>query len=188
MEFVQPIRDRKLVDRMKLYLHRKSLRDWCLFVVGINSGLRVSDLLALRVRDVQDDSGKMRDRVRVRESKTGKMKDFPLNETARRCVREYLNSREGVKQTEWLYPSQKGGHLQRMRAWELLNQAARVVGVAESIGTHTMRKTFAYHAYKQGADLAMIQKLLNHSSQAETLRYIGITQENLDDVYMTLDL
>lgn len=58
----------------------------------------------------------------------------------------------------------------------------------DNIGTHTLRKTFAYHAYKSGIDITLIQRLLNHSSTSITLRYIGITRDQLDDVYLKLDL
>jgi integrase len=63
MEFVQPIRDKKALENMKKLLRANSLRDYCLFVLGINSGLRISDLLTLRISDVTDDRGKIRDRI-----------------------------------------------------------------------------------------------------------------------------
>ncbi|MFD1676865.1 tyrosine-type recombinase/integrase [Alicyclobacillus fodiniaquatilis] len=75
-----------------------------------------------------------------------------------------------------------------MQAWKALNKAAKTVGIKERIGTHTLRKTFAYHAYKQGQDITLIQKLLNHSAPSVTLRYIGITQDQMDDVNLTLNL
>ena len=62
------------------------------------------------------------------------------------------------------------------------------VGIKEKIGTHTLRKTFGYHTYNNGYDITLIQKLFNHSSPSVTLRYIGITQDELDDVYLSLDL
>lgn len=76
----------------------------------------------------------------------------------------------------------------RQRAYKILNDVARSVGIKEKIGTHTLRKTFGYHAYNKGYDITLIQKLFNHSSPSVTLRYIGITQEQMDDVYLSLDL
>ncbi|MCF8011626.1 MAG: tyrosine-type recombinase/integrase [Clostridiales bacterium] len=70
----------------------------------------------------------------------------------------------------------------------MLNEAARSVGVKDKIGTHTLRKTFGYHAFKKGYDITILQKLFNHSAPSITLRYIGITQDELDDVYLSLDL
>lgn len=76
----------------------------------------------------------------------------------------------------------------RQQAYRAINGAARAVGICERIGTHTLRKTFAYHAYKQGTDITRIQKLLNHSAPSVTLAYIGITREELDNVYLSLNL
>lgn len=78
--------------------------------------------------------------------------------------------------------------MQRDQAYKLINQAARAVGINDKIGSHTMRKTFAYQAYQSGIDLTLIQKLLNHSAPSVTLAYIGITQDQMDDVYMNLNL
>ena len=76
----------------------------------------------------------------------------------------------------------------RQQAYKIINNVAKSVEIKEKIGTHTLKKTFGYHAYNNGYDITLIQKLFNHSSQSVTLRYIGITQEELDDVYLSLDL
>ena len=88
-----------------------------------------------------------------------------------------------------MFPSRKGSSaIQRNQAYKILNEAARTVGIQESIGTHSMRKTFGYHAYKSGIDIALLQKIFNHSCPSVTLRYIGITQDSIDDVYLNLNL
>ena len=92
MEFVQPIRDLKKIETIKKLLRQQNLRDYCLFVVGINSGLRISDLLKLRVSDVYE-NGKPKDRIRLREKKTNKFKDFPLSANAKSALKEYLKTR-----------------------------------------------------------------------------------------------
>lgn len=182
MEFVQPIRDEKKIQKMKKYLRGRNIRDYVLFTVGINSGLRISDLLALRVEDV-----KGKDRVSIREGKTSKTKDFPLSDSCKKVIAEYILERGLV--TGPLFPSRKGGTpLKRVQAWTILNEAARVVGIDERIGTHTLRKTFAYHAFKRGHDVTIIQKLLNHAAPSVTLAYIGIQRDELDSVYLNLNL
>ena len=93
MEFVQPIRDKEKIKTIKFILKNRSLRDYCLFVLGINSGLRISDLLKLRVADILD-KGKIKERIELREKKTGKFKDFPLSKGTRQALAEYLKSRE----------------------------------------------------------------------------------------------
>lgn len=187
MEFVQPIRSLKQIETIKKLLKQQSLRDYCLFVLGINSGLRISDLLKLRISDVAE-KGKVKDRIRLRENKTNKFKDFPISDNAKSAIREYLKSRQ-YSENEPLFISRKNkGFLLRQRAYKILNEVARSIGIKEKIGTHTLRKTFGYHAYNSGYDIAIIQKLFNHSSPSVTLRYIGITQDEMDDVYLSLDL
>ena len=188
MEFVEPIRDLQKIEAMKRVLRGTNMRDYCLFVLGINSALRISDLLKLTVGDVLNERGKPRERITLRETKTGKAKTFPFSKNAQKAVQEYLDTRTWTR-AEPLFLSRKGGgHIQRTRAWTVLNDAARTVGIKDNIGTHTLRKTFAYHAYKAGYDLSILQQLLNHSSPGVTLRYIGITQDDVDQVYLNVNL
>lgn len=192
MEIVEPIRRKVDIDMVKTAL-KKQPRDFALFVTGINSGLRISDLLQLRIGDVTERGG---GRVRVaysvtlREKKTGKSKSFPLNTAARSALRRYLDDIDG----DWrpdkpLFKSRKGGDrpIGRVQAYRILTKAAKAAGLRR-IGTHTLRKTFGYWAYKDGVDVAFLQKILNHRSQEDTLRYIGILQDDLDNVYRKLNL
>lgn len=182
MEYVEPIRDRKQVDNMKRYLKDRNLRDWLLFVLGINSGLRISDLLSLQVDDV-----KGKNRITIREKKTGKTKDFALSDICKKAIGEYLKTTKLA--SGCLFPSRKGnGAITRQQAYEIINSAARAVGIRGAIGTHTLRKTFGYWAYQSGVDITRIQKLLNHSAPSVTLAYIGITKDELDEIYINLNL
>lgn len=187
MEFVQPIRDLKQIETIKKLLKLRNMRDYCLFVLGINSGLRISDLLKLRISDISE-RGKIKDRIRLREKKTNKFKDFPLSNSTKAALKEYLKTRK-YNEDEPLFISRKNkGFLLRQQAYKIINDVAKSVGIKEKIGTHTLRKTFGYHAYNNGYDIALIQKLFNHSSPSVTLRYIGITQDEMDNVYLSLEL
>ncbi|MCF8011633.1 MAG: site-specific integrase [Clostridiales bacterium] len=188
MEFVEPIRDIKKIEAIKKILKGNNLRDYCLFTLGINSGLRVSDLLSLKVSDVVSDKGKVKDRIAIRERKTNKVKNFPVGTKARKALEEYLRKYKlGLDMP--LFLSRKGSApISRQHAHRILNEAAASVGIKDRIGTHTLRKTFGYHAYKKGYDITLLQKLFNHTAPSITLRYIGITQDELDDVYLSLDL
>lgn len=182
MELVEPIRDKKQIQGMKKYLKGQSSRDWLLFTLGINSGLRISDLLKLTVEDVKE-----KERISIREQKTGKSKDFPLSEICKKAIHEYL--KETGQQAGALFPSRKGKQaISRVQAYRILSEAAKFVGITDAVGTHTLRKTFGYHAYQSGVDITRIQKLLNHSAPSITLSYIGITKEELDAVYISLNL
>ena len=189
MEFVQPIRERKQIEKMKKFLRTNNMRDYCLFSMGINSGLRISDLLKLMVGDALDEHRNIRDRITLREKKTNKGKDFPLSDTTKKALFEYMATRTDSSLGDALFPSRKGGTpITRQHAWRIINDAARYAGIKDKVGTHTLRKTFGYHAFQSGADITRIQKLLNHSSPSVTLAYIGITQDELDDVYLNLNL
>ena len=71
--------------------------------------------------------------------------------------------------------------------WTHISQA-RAVGIQDRIGTHTLRKTFGYHAYQTGIDISILQKIFNHTAQSVTMRYIGITQDDMDEVFLNLNL
>jgi integrase len=195
MEFVQPIRDKKKIEAMKKILSASNngKRDVLMFTMGINSALRISDILLLKISDVLDKKGKPKSFVELREGKTEKSKRFPIAVNVQKAIIEYLQGYDGDYDRP-LFSSRKsnaqGRHkaISRQQAYEIINNAADVVSINEKIGTHTLRKTFAYHAYKAGSDISLIQQLLNHSSQKETLRYIGITQDQMDDVYINLNL
>lgn len=179
MEIVQPIRRKSDIDRMKSVL---SDRDRLMFVIGINSGLRISDILPLRVEQVRNQTS-----LTLREEKTGKAKTFRFNQSIIEAVRQLIP--EDAHDGDYLFPSRKGDRpISRVQAYRIINGAARAVGITEQIGCHTLRKTFGYHAYKAGTDLALLQSIFNHSSQDVTLRYIGITQEAIDDVYIGVNL
>ena len=190
MNTVEPIREKKTIEKMKKYLkEHKTLRDYTIFTLGINSGLRISDLLNLRVSDVIDSKGKMRNRISLSEKKTGKTKDFPISESSAKALNEFIATIDISNKDTPLFLSRQGGEsVSRFQVYRIINDAAKHAKVSDLVGTHTMRKTFGYHAYKMGMDITLIQKLLNHSSPAITLSYIGITREDLDNVYMNLNL
>jgi integrase len=180
---VEPIRDLKQLNDMKEYLLEHNERDYLMFVLGINSGLRISDLLKLTVEDVKTGV------VIIREQKTSKTKQFALSDICKKAIKHYLQA-TGLT-TGTLFPSAKGYNkpITKVQAWRILNKAADWVGITENIGTHTMRKTFGYHALRQGVDISYLQDCFNHSSQAVTRRYLGITQDELNDkVYRNMNL
>ncbi|PFT53829.1 site-specific integrase [Bacillus cereus] len=178
---VQPIRTKRDIDKMKKALVGKP-RDLLLFTIGINSALRISDILKLKVKDVRNSES-----ITLKETKTGKAKQFRLNDSIKKAVRDFIP--KTANDDDWLFPSRKGDKaISRVQAYRVLNDAAERAGVTVEMGTHTLRKTFAYHAYKKGVNLSLLQSILNHSSQRETLRYIGIVQDNIDNVYIEVNL
>ncbi|MDR1965223.1 MAG: site-specific integrase [Synergistaceae bacterium] len=185
---VDPIRDLEKIKEMKKILKSRSKRDGLLFVIGINTALRIGDLLSLQVGDVLGEEGQISPAISLKEQKTGKPRRLPLNAAVKKALSDYLSGRPGCSSSEPLFPSRKGGVLSRSQAWRILKQAGKSVGL-ENMGTHTLRKTFGYHVYKKtGGDIGLVQKLMNHSASRVTLRYIGIDREAMDNVYLELNL
>jgi integrase len=176
MKTVQPLRDTKTIDNFKILLRDKSDKYYIMFVIGINTGLRISDILDLCVSDVHGKS-----HITLTEKKTSKTKRFLINEKLRNEIEAYIKL-SGLTDDEYLIKSQKGINrpIQRVQAYKVLNDVARQLDL-ENVGTHTMRKTFGYWHYKQHKDVAILQEIFNHSAPSVTLKYIGITQDNQDD-------
>lgn len=181
---VQPIRTLEDIENMKWALKRFcGDRDYILFLIGINTGLRVSDLLNLKTKQILNLKNKKRKEFIVTEGKT--KKERMINLTA--IYREVLDYAETLE-SEYLFPSRKGDKaITKIQAYRQLNKASEFAEL-ESIGTHTMRKTFGYHFYKRTKDIAMLQEILNHSNPSITLRYIGITREEQNDILDTFSL
>ena len=195
MEIVEPIRSRSELEKIKEELRSKP-RDYALFVVGTNSGLRISDLLRLKVGDVLKRTRKrdiVKDRVELREKKTRKARSIALNTSARSALRRYLlGSRPALNDP--LFTSRKHSidgkprAIGRSQAYRIITGAAERAGVEGHFGTHTLRKTWGYHARNAGVDTPTLQKMLNHSDQDSTLRYLGILQDDMDKVYRRVTL
>ncbi|OXS72957.1 site-specific integrase [Domibacillus enclensis] len=170
---VDPIRDPEQIRAMKEHLLHQSYRDYFLFVFGLNSGLRISDIVGLRVMDVRNT-----DHLRVKEKKTGNTRKIRMTGALKQEIEKYTRQ---MADSDLLFPSRKGkGHIGRETAWRVINGAARACGISGAIGTHTMRKTFGYHFYQQTKDVAMLQQIFGHSAPSVTLRYIGINEDMMD--------
>ncbi|MFD2704643.1 site-specific integrase [Salibacterium lacus] len=183
MNEVQPIKSKRHINAIKSALHG---RNRLLFVLGVNSGLRISDMLPLKVGDVRG-----QDYVAIREKKTAKPKRFALNNAIKREIRESVPA--DAADDDYLFRSRKGANkpISRVQAYRILDAAVERAGLAGKIGAigcHSTRKTFGYFAYKNGTDIGLLMRVFNHSSEKQTLHYIGQTQEDIDDVYVNISL
>jgi len=184
MTTVEPIRDPKKIVAIKSILKNgKHPRDYLLFTLGINLALRVSDLLALKVKDILDRQGNIVEAVHIRERKTGKEKRIKLNGSVREALEFYFSKDGGTDGDEFLFKSLRSDKpLDRIRANTLVNRWCREVGLQGKFGTHSLRKTWGYRARKIGVPIELIQEKLGHRSPAVTRRYIGITQEEVSNI------
>ena len=185
---VEPIKNIRDINKIRQYLYGKeNKRDYCIFVVGINVGLRAGDLLSLKIKDVTD-GNTIYDTVTIKEQKTGKTRNFALNKNAKEAIKIYLNSLTYYDFEDYLFKSRKGGHLGVRPLHHIIKALTKDLGIKGNFGTHTLRKTMAYHRYINNVPLETLQKLLNHSPSAITLRYIGITQKVIIDCYNAVNL
>lgn len=178
MKEVSPIKDKQVVRDIIEYLRETSERNALLFEIGIYCGLRVSDIIKLRVRDVKD-----KDKIYITEQKTGKENGIEINPALKRELKRYVQDKQSY---EFLFASTRSNKpISRQQAYNIINEAGKHFGL-ERIGTHTMRKTFGYHLYQATKDITLIQKLLNHAKPEITLTYIGMTQERKDEAVRSL--
>ena len=175
MTTVEPIRNKEDLRKVEAILKKQSMRNLLFFTIGTNCGLRISDILALNVGDVRG-----RTHIQIVEKKTGKFKKFPINAKLKPMLEEFT---KGRKSDEPLFMTKFKNRLGRVTAYYTIREACETAHMEENFGTHSMRKTFGYHHYKKYKDVAMLQKIFNHSSPAVTLTYIGIEQEKIDESY-----
>ena len=186
MNYVEPIRKKSEIEAMKEELRKNGTRDYLLFVFGINAGLRISDIIKLKVEDVMDYNGEIKKHLEIREEKTKKIKRFKINPMLAEELYKYVRN---LNMLDYIFQSRNwdNSHITRERAYTILNNAALNIGL-QNIGTHTLRKTFGYHFYQQTHDVALLQQVFNHSSPSITLRYIGINQDVMDNAIDNFNL
>jgi site-specific recombinase XerD len=186
MNTVEPIRDLNKLNKIKgNLLKQKNPRDLLLFVLGINTGLRISDLLPLKLIDVKNKEGDPKDYVYLTEKKTHKQRKIILNSEVKKALQIFFTKSNIYDLDTYLFTSEKNDKnkpLSKVRAWQLINEWCRSVGILERVGTHTLRKTLGYQMRKSGIAIEVIQEMLGHSSVSVTTRYIGISQEELEQV------
>lgn len=174
----------------------KRLREWnshyyIAAVIGIQWGLRCSDILALQVGDVVAGEGKriqIIDRIMVQEIKTGHERHILITDDMKDVLYEHIRSLGPVDMEAPLVLSRNHGDerhksLSRQRLWTVISQAAHDVGIKGPIGTHSLRKTWAFQAWKDGARIDVIQKEFGHSSVETTHRYACIPAKDQDELY-----
>lgn len=215
---VEAFKNIKDINKIKQYLKGKSnLRDYTIFVIGINIGLRAGDLLKLKWNQVivntelgnskcenentelpnikshnsnqQIPISNIKKSIYIIEEKTSKNKEIELNESVRIALQEFYDSVDTICLDDYIFTSRKGTeHLQVRSLHRIINDVVKELGIKGNYGTHSMRKTWGYHRYNAGVRLETLQHMFNHSTQAMTLKYIGITKEVIIDAYNLINL
>jgi len=152
--------------------------------MGVHTALRISDLLRTNWEDVYDFNLKrIRESIIVTERKTGKTKIVTLNKSIIAALNISIHL---ATQGEPLFKSRKGGAISRIQAYRIIRTAAEALGFCSRVSCHSLRKTFGYLAWKSGVSPTVIMEIYDHSNFAVTRRYLGVTQDDNDEVYRKL--
>jgi len=181
MAKTQPIRDKeKVIEILKYLKKNNSTRDYLIFLTGVSTALRISEILSIKYSDIFNLNGSFKKYVSI-ICKGDKVRDITLSTQLKKEMKKYCKT-NNISGHEFIFKSQKKNRLSRNRAFVILKDAAVNCGI-ENFGTHSMRKTFARRVYlDSGHDLGLVMNLLDHNDPKFTLRYIGIIQEDVDKV------
>jgi integrase len=186
MAATEPIRDKEQLHQMAEYwLKRGNLRNYALIVTGACTALRISDLLRLKWADVYDETSQsFCAHLTMTEEKTEKQKTIALNQNVKKALSLYFPHRRG----EYIFAGNREDEkpISRVQAWRIIRAAAEAIKAAGSIACHSLRKTFGYLAWKMGVLPIMLMDIFNHSSFETTRRYLGIAQDDRDEVYLKM--
>ncbi|MCM1037888.1 MAG: tyrosine-type recombinase/integrase [Ruminococcus sp.] len=193
MSITYPIKNKQALNRFKEYYRKvkPNPRNYTMIIIGLNTAFRISDLLQLQWQDVRDfKKGKFYKHISIVEQKTGKERRVAVNKVEQQTLSDYFAFCENAVQTDYLFRSNKKRDrpISRFQAHRIVKEAADQTGLGEHISCHSLRKTFGYHAWKQGTPPAMLMNLYNHSSYQITKCYLGIEQEEQDNVYLHIEL
>lgn len=179
----EPIRDPKKLNELFVYLKGKNDRDYVMAKVQLNTALRISDIVPLKVRDFIHESGYYREYMTVKEKKTQKVKNIAINGALKNTLRQYI-SKNNLQYDSYLFPSRKGSdqHISTTQAHRIFQAAGSALHL-DHFNSHSLRKTWGYNAYKKTKNIALIMQVYNHTSVEQTLKYIGITQTDKDTLY-----
>lgn len=190
-QLVLPIKDTNILHEVKdtlLNNFRFGRQNYTIFQVGKATLLRVSDVLALRRTKIYEDDGSIKKNAYIRDKKTGKQNTLYLKPVQQDLSAYYAWLQENNIQSEWLFPSIKhpDRHITEKQFYKIMHKTGDLLGI-NYLGTHTMRKTGAYRVYTQSHyNIGLVMELLNHSSEAMTLKYLGLDQisreKMLDDI------
>jgi integrase len=167
-----------------------------LFLIGINVGLRASDLVTLKWDFFFDEDGNFKDSYMLQPKKTKKQKKFVtlfFNQAVKKAVADYIEEYPVDDLNEYLFKSRKGNNsITEKTLWNIMNDTAIEAGIKKNIGSHSLRKTFGFWAWHNADDkdkaLVTLQMLFNHSSTQTTIRYIGVMNSEIEDMFNNVDL
>lgn len=183
MNNVDVIKEKKDIEKIKEVLIMGDYRNYLMFIIGINTGLRITQILSLKFSDLIDNENNILSEIDFNGI------EYKINDCIKDALRIYIFT-SGVKNKNiFIFKSKKGDNpIERTQAYRILKNACREADISLNFGTHTLRKTFGYHFYKQYKDLKYLQKLFNHSSINITMEYIDLEKSSDEIKYSSFKL
>ena len=170
---VEPIESKEMIRDIMEYFKATNERDFVMFCIGIYTGLRISDILRLRVNDVY-----CKNNISIKIKKTGQWINIPINPQLKGIIKNYCKDMPG----HWYLIKSRQGHnkpISTTQAYKILKKMSEWFNI-QSVGTHTMRKTAGLHMYRQSKNnIGTVMRILGHTDPSITLRYIGVTTEDV---------
>lgn len=170
-------------------------RNKMLFLIGINIGIRASDLCGLKYNFFLKEDGTFKDSYSLqpkKTKKTGKYVKLYFNQSVKKAIADYIEKYPVEDMNEYLFKSRKSGAITEKSLWKIIVDATAEAGIEKNVGSHTLRKTFGYHIWHNAQDkekaLVLLMAIFNHSSVATTKKYIGLMDEEIEDVFNSLNL
>ena len=199
MKTTQPVRDIVELKKIKKYYRevKPNKRNFLLIICGLNTALRISDILKLRWKDVYNENLlSFKSHIDVKEQKTGKKTIVFINNNLKEALASFLKDIIAKKgklcdvMEQFIFLGQKSTDkpISRIQAFRIISEAAKKCLLSHKVSCHSLRKTFGYHAWKKGVSPALLTSIYNHSSYKITTRYLGIEQDDRDEVFELVNL
>ena len=199
MKTTQPVRDIVELKKIKKYYRevKPNKRNFLLIICGLNTALRISDILKLRWKDVYNENLlSFKSHIDVKEQKTGKKTTVFINNNLKEALASFLKDIIAKKgklcdvMEQFIFLGQKSTNkpISRIQAFRIISEAAKKCLLSHKVSCHSLRKTFGYHAWKKGVSPVLLTSIYNHSSYKITTRYLGIEQDDRDEVFELVNL
>ena len=184
----KPIKSYRDIQKFKNYfLERGDYRNYLLVSVCLNSALRICDVLRLRWEDIYNfKCNCLKTHITLTEQKTGKRTEILIDSALKNTINLYISESGAAPHRGYLFTNRNLTPITRVQAYRIIKSGGEAVGL--EISCHSLRKTFGYHAWKKGVPPVMLMKIYNHSSFEVTKRYLGIEQEDKDEVFECVGL
>lgn len=171
-------------------------RNKMMFLIGINVGLRASDITRVKWNFFLNDDGTFKDFYSLQPKKTRKQGKFVkmfFNKAVKKAITDYIDKYPIEDMDEYLFKSRKGNEpISEASLWRIIKNTAEEAGIKKNIGSHSLRKTWGYHVWHEAEDknkaLVTLQFAFNHSSTQTTMKYIGLLDSEIEELFYSIDL